>query len=164
MQVVPNEKDVNYENFIDRLESEVQRAKRYNRQLSLCVLAVDKGAEADCLDAAEKKVLLKELTQVILSTGRNVDIVVSYSGEGLALILPETTFAKALNAADRIKAAVAGHEFALPGSKLKPLISIGVASFPAHCRETGEFAARALQALSLAQEHGGDRVYSAADL
>jgi diguanylate cyclase (GGDEF)-like protein len=159
MVVVPHEeRNINYDNFIGRLDLEMQRAKRYGRVLTICIISIDGAPEREQdLD----KSFLREFTQVVLDQARTVDISVTISPEEFALILPETPFNNAMQAAERIKTAIGGHEFANKGKTKKITVSIGVAAFPEHSQDTAELARRAMQAAGKAGKQGGNQVCSA---
>lgn len=162
MAVVPNEeRNLNYDNFIDRLDIELQRAKRYGRVISLCIISID---GADKAKTKFPKSFLREFTRMVLDQARTVDITVTISSEEFALILPETQFQNAVLAAERIKLAIAENQFDDDGEKRHITVSIGVAAYPDHSSETEELARRALQAVTKAKQDGGNAVCTASDL
>jgi len=162
MAVVSNEeRNINYDNFIDRLEIEMQRAKRYERVVSLCIISID-GTE-DKKDKFDKG-FLREFTRLVLEQARNVDISVTISPEEFALILPETPFGNAMQAAQRIKVALSEHTFEHNSKEFKITASVGVSAFPEHSADSKELARRAMQAVNVAKERGGNAVCSADDL
>jgi two-component system, cell cycle response regulator len=162
MPVVSNdERNLNYDNFIGRLDIELQRAKRYGRVVSVGIISID-GVH-DCKDKFPKS-FLKDFTQMVLDQARTVDISTTISSEEFALILPETAFNSALAAAERIKVAIAEHVFVDDDTQRRVTCSIGLASYPEHSGDTNELARRALQAAGLAKQKGGNRVCTANDL
>jgi diguanylate cyclase (GGDEF)-like protein len=78
--------------YQDRLEIEVERARRFRTQLTLCRLRLG-GPAGDC---AVRKVAS------ILRGGRRADEVFRIGGEEFAVLLPQTDVAGARVAADRI--------------------------------------------------------------
>src|SRR6266436_2853984 len=105
MAVVSNEeRNLNYDNFIGRLDIELQRAKRYGRVVSVCIISID-GAHEN--KATYPKSFLRDFTQMVLDQARTVDISTTISSEEFALILPETAFNNALLAVERIKTVIA---------------------------------------------------------
>lgn len=162
MAVVSNEeRNLNYDNFIDRLDIELQRAKRYGRVVSLLIIAID---GADKSKDAYPKSFLREFTRMVLEQARTVDITVTISSEEFALILPETPFSNAVLAAERIKTAIAEHTFEDDGVKRNITVSIGVAAYPEHSGDTHELARRAMQSGANAKSAGGNAVKTAAEL
>lgn len=159
MAVVSNEeRNLNYDNFIDRLDIELQRAKRYGRVVSLLIIAID---GADKTKQQFPKSFLREFTRMVLDQARTVDITVTISSEEFALILPETAFANAMLAAERIRHAIAEHTFEDDGGDRKITVSVGVAAYPEHSSETHELARRAMQSCTNAKTAGGNAVRSA---
>jgi len=143
--------------FFFRLHSEIQRAKRYNRPLSLLIMDMDDFKQFnDLYGHLVGDQLLRALSNTILSTIRysagkpsyELDIPCRYGGDEFAIILPETTPANAAIAAERLRKEISvkcGHEMmahihAATGSH--PLevpdvtVSVGVASFPDHASTT----------------------------
>jgi len=143
--------------FFFRLHSEIQRAKRYNRPLSLLIMDMDNFKQFnDRYGHLVGDQLLRTLSNTVLSTIRysagnpsyELDIPCRYGGDEFAIILPETTPANAAVAAERLRKEInvkCGHEMmahihAATGSH--PLevpdvtVSVGVASFPEHASMT----------------------------
>jgi two-component system cell cycle response regulator len=162
MAVVSNEeRNLNYDNFIDRLDMEMQRAKRYGRVISLCIISID---GVDKSKEAYPKSFLREFTRMVLDQARTVDITVTISSEEFALILPETPFQNAMLAAERIRQAVHEHVFEDDGVQRRITVSVGVAAYPDHSGETEELARRAMQSAEKSKKQGGNAVSSASDL
>src|SRR5579883_2362139 len=111
------ESDINYANFLDRLQVELERSKRYNRSFSICVFSLGGGGNE--VLAADIKPHIKELSKLISDVARIPDIVVSCSSDELALIMPETPLPGAFTAADRIRQRLSGHMFHIDGNELK---------------------------------------------
>ena len=143
--------------FFFRLHSEVQRAKRYNRPLSLLVMDLDNFKRVnDQYGHLVGDQLLQALSRTIrsnirYSTGKaryELDIPCRYGGDEFAIILPETTTDQATVAAERLRKEInlkCGHEMmeciqAATGSHPMEVpdvtMSIGVASFPEHASVT----------------------------
>jgi diguanylate cyclase (GGDEF)-like protein len=161
MALTNEERNLNYDNFIGRLDIEMQRARRYGRVLSVCIISID-GADKN--KDTYPKSFLREFTRMILEQARTVDISTTISSEEFALILPETPYGNALQAAERIRQSVADNVFVDDGVERRITISTGVASYPDHSGETDELARRALQAMAVAKSRGGNTVCSAVDL
>jgi diguanylate cyclase (GGDEF)-like protein len=143
--------------FFYRLHSEIQRAKRYNRPLSLLILDMDDFKRFnDRYGHLVGDRLLRVLSSTIRSNIRysagkpsyELDIPCRYGGDEFAIILPETTSVQATVVAERLRKEInvkCGHEMmaeiqAATGSH--PLevpdvtVSVGVASFPEHASMT----------------------------
>jgi len=143
--------------FFYRLHSEVQRAKRYNRALSLLIMDLDNFKQFnDRYGHLVGDQLLQALSSTIRSNIRyssgkaryELDIPCRYGGDEFAIILPETNTAQATVVAERLRKEISvkcGHEMmeliqAATGSHPMEApdvtVSIGVASCPEHASET----------------------------
>lgn len=156
------ENDLNYANFLERLQLELERSKRYNRGFSLCLFALG-GGGVEFL-AVDVKPFVKELSKLISEVARIPDIVVSCSSEELALIMPETPLPGAFTAADRIRTRLMEHTFKVNDEDTKLSVSMGVASFPDHANDTQALAEAARQARSLASKREPNSIVSASEL
>jgi diguanylate cyclase (GGDEF)-like protein len=96
--------------------------------------------------------LLQEIARTVQESIRKDDILGRFGGEEFLLILPNTSLAQALAAANKIRALIAGHPF--PFADRQPLgalsVSGGVAEYPHH----GTDATRLLQAADAALYEG----------
>ena len=143
--------------FFYRLNSEIQRAKRYNRALSLLIMDMDNFKRFnDRYGHLVGDQLLRVLASTIRSNIRysggkpsyELDIPCRYGGDEFAIILPETNTAQAAAVAERlrkeinlkcvhemmaqIQAATGSHPMEIP----PVTVSVGVASFPEHASMT----------------------------
>ncbi len=156
------ENDLNYANFLERLQLELERSKRYNRSFSLCLFALGGGGVE--FAAVDVKPFVKELSKLISEVARIPDIVVSSSSDELALIMPETPLPGAFTAADRIRKRLMDHTFKLNGEDTKLSVSMGVASYPDHASDTQGLASAAHQARELASKREPNSIASAAEV
>ena len=143
--------------FFYRLNSEIQRAKRYNRPLSLLIMDMDNFKQFnDRYGHLVGDRLLRVLSDTIRSNIRysigkpsyELDIPCRYGGDEFAIIVPETTSAQATVVADRLCKEInmkCGHEMMAqfqaatgshPMEAMYVTVSIGVASFPEHASVT----------------------------
>jgi diguanylate cyclase (GGDEF)-like protein len=112
--------------FLDR---EVARSQRHKRPLSVLMFDIDRfkaindGHGHLCGDF-----VLRELAECIRTTVRKEDLFARYGGEEFALVLVESGSAEAAAAGERIRAAVASHQFRFETTPIKLTISVGVAT------------------------------------
>ena len=166
--------------FFFRLHSEIQRAKRYKRPLSLLIMDMDNFKQFnDRYGHLVGDQLLRTLSNTVLSTIRysagnpsyELDIPCRYGGDEFAIILPETTSANAAIAAERLRREISvkcGHEMmahihAATGSH--PLevpdvtVSVGVASFPEHASMTEALVKAADDAMYVSKRSEKNKVF-----
>ena len=61
---------------------------------------------------------------------RHTDILVRYGGDEFIVLLPETPIKGAIDAAEKIRNAIAENALAIDGQLVKTTVSVGVSSFP----------------------------------
>ncbi|MFB3882016.1 MAG: diguanylate cyclase [Armatimonadota bacterium] len=97
----------NRRRFMETLASEVRRARRYKRSISLAVLEVESFREVNDEFGHEMgDAVLQSVAHCIGSTLRQTDVVGRVSGAGFAVLLPETDESQALVAINRVASAV----------------------------------------------------------
>ncbi len=164
--------------FFYRLNSEIQRARRYGRTLSLLLLDVDDfksfndahgHLEGDALLRIIAKVLRTNIRRSDDKPSYEVDIACRYGGEEFTVILPETASRQGTIAADRIRVAVetagtaweAGQgrrDVAAGGGEAGVTVSVGVASYPEHGGDAEQVIRAADRAMYAAKQTGKNRV------
>lgn len=111
------------------LEREVVRSQRHHRPLSVLALDIDKfKAVNDSMGHLCGDFLLRELAGVIRGLVRQEDLFARAGGEEFVVVLVETTKAGAIQVAERLREAVARHEFRFEATPINLTISIGVAN------------------------------------
>lgn len=153
----------NYRYLQQRLDEEIERARRYRKDLSLLMIDADdfKHFNDTCGHIAGDRALA-ELGSVMRGIIREVDVVCRYGGEEFSVILPETDAAGAFVVAEKLREAVAEHVFAdKDGQRRERLtVSVGVASFPSQAGDKEELLKAADDALYHAKGGGKNRVRS----
>ncbi|HEY1186278.1 MAG TPA: GGDEF domain-containing protein [Gemmata sp.] len=111
------------------LEREVVRSQRHHRPLSVLALDLDKFKTVnDNLGHLCGDFLLREFAGVIRELVRQEDLFARAGGEEFVVVLVETTRHGALQVAERLREAVAEHEFRFEATPIKMTVSIGLAS------------------------------------
>ena len=152
--------------FSQQLDTELQRARRYVRPLSLVFCDIDHFKQVnDQHGHAAGDQLLKATGEILRGELRSNcgDWVARYGGEEFVLVLPETSLDAAAALAERVRSRMA--EYAgIPladGSRLRRNMSFGVASLEAGETESA-LLQRADQRLYEAKRGGRNRVVIAA--
>lgn len=151
----------NYRYLQQRLDDEIERARRYGRSLSLLMLDADdfKGFN-DTHGHIAGDNALAEMARVFRSAVREIDIVCRYGGEEFSVILPETDAEGAFVVAEKIREAVSSHLFADGEGvrRVRLTVSIGLATYPSGAADQEELLRMADDALYAAKNTGRDRV------
>lgn len=130
---------------------------RKDKPTSLLMIDVDRFKQLnDRWGHPVGDVVLREVARV-LSTGlRHGDILARYGGEEFAVILDDTPPEPAMEVAQRLREAVAGHDFAAAtGTGMGPVtVSLGVASYPNDADDPQALITRADRALYEAKGAG----------
>jgi len=142
--------------FYQRLEEEINRAKRVGRPLSLPVIDFDHlKIINDSYGHLAGDKALKEVSKIIRACIRKVDIPVRYGGDELVIILPETDNISAFQVAERIRKKVANTPFL---NDIQLTVSIGIATYPKDATRSQALFERADQAMYRAKQKGTNRV------
>ena len=150
----------NHRHFVNLLQDEMKRAKRYKRSLSVMIIDIDHFKHYNDTNGHLKgNDALKEASMAMLETIRNVDILARYGGEEFAVILPEADRAEVKGCAERIREAIENRAFC--NEKTQPLgkltVSIGYATFPEDAKMERSLINRADIALYKAKDSGRNR-------
>ncbi len=146
--------------FREALEREISGAERYGHGLALCMIDLDYFKRVNdthghlCGDR-----VLQEFGQLLDESIRKYDVGCRYGGEEFAVILPDTSLAKAVALCERFRERVMNHEFTYADLTLHITISVGVTARPASGEITGkQLVDLADKALYQAKSQGRDRV------
>ncbi len=158
---------VNNRRFFDqRVLEEVARAQRHAMPLACLLLDIDRFKSIN--DAHGHQVgdrVLIDAAGLMRAQLRGSDVLARYGGEEFTALLTHTDSVAALEIAERIRAAVAAHEFLIPGQdSLRVTLSIGVATLEARSTDLQEESTRLVacadHALYAAKHGGRNRVMS----
>jgi diguanylate cyclase (GGDEF)-like protein len=145
--------------FQDRLEVELERARRYHRPLSLVMGDLDHFKRFnDTWGHLEGDAVLRHASGVLESRFRRPAILARYGGEEFAILLPDTEPAAAHAQAEAFRTDL--EATALPGRPGRPPVtmSLGVAGFPDDAQTRRDLIARADAALYASKHAGKNRV------
>lgn len=139
--------------FYDRLEAEIERARRQGHPLSLLLFDIDQFKHYnDCHGHLEGDRVLKAVGELVMEcTREHVDVPCRYGGDEFTAILPETDQVQALAIAERIRATFESKHFD------KLTTSIGLMSYRGGSLRSF---IRSTDAMMYdAKRSGGNRVY-----
>jgi two-component system cell cycle response regulator len=157
----PLTKILNRRALVDRLNSEVDRARRFGSSFSLLLFDVDHFKQInDTAGHLAGDMVLRQLGGILEDAVRKVDIVARYGGEEFVLILPQTAPEGGVIFAERLRERIASTPFQVGGAAPVHLtVSIGIASFPSpRVASTEDLFARADEALYRAKSGGRNQV------
>jgi diguanylate cyclase (GGDEF)-like protein len=150
----------NRRHFYDLAEQEIVRTRRYGKPLSIMMLDVDHFKPVnDTYGHPAGDTVLQQLSAICRQTMREIDIIGRVGGEEFAILLPEASGAQALEAAERLRSAVAAIVVQPEqGVSISFTVSIGVAALIAADDGVAAMLKRADEALYKAKYSGRNRV------
>ena len=119
--------------LLERLDSELSRAKRYNTPVSCILFDIDFFKVVNDMYGYEwGDVLLKKLSEMLQNLARKEDVVTRYGDEEFMVVLPETSEENAFIFAERFRRDVEKMSFIPAGEDERHPIKIsgGISSFP----------------------------------
>ena len=143
----------NYRHFVNTIDYELKRLKRFPGELSVLMIDID-GFKAynDHLGHLAGDELLKEIGQMIHLNLREVDVLCRYGGDEFVIILPGTDSEGAMVIADKIRRCIDHAIF-----QQKVTLSIGVCAYREKMTRH-EITFKADKALYQAKHEGKNRV------
>ncbi|MBE9478795.1 MAG: diguanylate cyclase [Chloroflexi bacterium] len=140
----------------DSLDTEVERAKRYSRPLSIIMIDMDKlKVINDTFGHAAGDEALKLVARSIQRSIRKVDLGTRFGGDEFVVLLPEADREEAAAVAKRIREAILGVEF--ESGKLS--VSMGVVQWHSGFDTSKDFVHAADEAMYLAKRSDGERLH-----
>lgn len=113
--------------FLESLERELSRSRRYRRDLSLIMFDIDHFKPInDTFGHLAGDAVLKQLCQVVDGRIRREDLLCRYGGEEFAILLPEIDLFNAKLTAEKIRRLVETTSFTFEDTQIPVTISLGV--------------------------------------
>ena len=108
----------NHRYFQEVLDDYVEKAKKYNRNLSLVMLDIDNYKKYnDIYGHQVGDLLLKKVAEVLQSNLRQEDIISRYGGDEFTIILPNTDVEDARNIMEIIRETISDYKFEIEDEK-----------------------------------------------
>ncbi len=149
----------NVRHFHETLGKEIQRARRYQRALSLVIMDIDNLKKVnDSYGHLAGDTVLRDIARLLRETVREADIVVRYGGDEFVVIMPEADKKQALESAVRILDKVREHRFEVEGGCSGATLSAGVADYTGENMTESDLLKMADESLYRAKAEGRDRV------
>ncbi|HUN80526.1 MAG TPA: GGDEF domain-containing protein [Phycisphaerae bacterium] len=121
--------------FDQHLASELERAKRFGRVLSLLMIDIDTFKNVnDTYGHVTGDGVLVKVAGTIRKILRNFDFAARYGGEEFAVIASETDLESAVELAERLRKAVQAEPYSCSDGTLRLTVSIGIVSCIAHAK------------------------------
>lgn len=115
--------------FMEAFEREVQRARRYRRELCLAMVDIDLFKNInDTWGHLAGDHVLRETAKIIADSIRHEDIFGRYGGEEFALLLPEVGLAGALQVCERLRQKIEEMPFVFGNDEIRVTACFGLAS------------------------------------
>lgn len=147
--------------FEAAVKLELERVRRHEREFALLLIEIDDIAElGEAFGRLGKGYLMSELAGVLRHALRVNDVGCRYTGDQLALLLPETNAGQALAVAGTVRKAVAAHQFldSVQPSGLSLTVSQGIAAYGPWVAKYTDILRATEQALVDARTAGFDQV------
>ena len=152
----------NRRHFMERAESEFERSRRYQRELSVLLLDADhfKHINDDHGHETGDRVL-RVLASTCRQSLRQLDVIGRYGGEEFVVLLPETSAALAAETAERLRREIEQLRVPAPAGEIHVTVSIGVATAGPATESVAALINEADRALYEAKRGGRNRVTAA---
>ena len=149
--------------FDEQLKRVLQETDRFGTPASLIVADIDYFKKVnDTYGHEAGDLILKSVAKVFMDGVRTVDICARYGGEEIAILLPQTALAGAVELAERLRKALEARLVYHGGRQIGVTASFGVASYPEAVGTHEALFPAADRALYLAKREGRNRVKPAA--
>jgi len=152
----------NMRSLYQKLEFEIERAKRFSRPVTVVMIDMDKFKSVnDGHDHLFGSFVLSEVGKIIRSCTRSVDIPARYGGDEFLIVLSETPLSGVEFFCERLRKRVEETVFAHGRDSIKLTLSVGFATLtPQEILTPKELVRRADMALYEAKRQGRNRVIS----
>jgi diguanylate cyclase (GGDEF)-like protein len=149
----------NRRHFFQVAHLEFERARRYNRALSIIMLDIDHFKEVnDQFGHLVGDQVLRVVTERCSQIIRETDVLGRYGGEEFILLVPETGLEGVKQLAERLRVAISETPIEARGKTVQVTASIGLAGLTLDCIDLDQLVSMADEALYLAKNIGRNAV------
>lgn len=149
----------NHSTFHEVLGVEFEKARRYQKSLSLLMIDIDNLKRFnDICGYQAGDMALKEFADILTKNLRTTESTARYGGEKFSVILPETSVDAAVKIAERIREETFRYPFKCVDKEFSLTVSIGVSAFPEDSINKDGLIKAADDALYAAKRRGKNRV------
>ncbi len=150
----------NRRQFMEVLEAEFRRSRRYGGRLALAMVDVDRFKSFnDAHGHAFGDRVLVEVAKRLAAEARQTDVVARLGGDEFVVLMPETSAAEAVQAAERIRKTVSKNPISDGKRSALAMVSVGIATVENGKAGTPEnLLKQADDAMYAAKEAGRNRV------
>ncbi|MDR1695805.1 MAG: GGDEF domain-containing protein [Endomicrobium sp.] len=145
--------------FMERLQSEIQREKRYSGGFYILMLDIDffKSVNDKYGHLIGDKILFS-IAKILVDCARPGDLVGRYGGEEFIIFMPLASKDEAVSVAKKIIETTALKKYRENGEEFSVTISVGLSSYPTDAQNTDQIIAAADKALYKAKQEGRNRL------
>jgi diguanylate cyclase (GGDEF)-like protein len=145
--------------FIERLEGEIQRAKRYSASFSILMIDIDHFKNInDVYGHLVGDSTLKALSHILSDSLRPGDLIGRYGGEEFIVLLPLTTIEEAGKIAVRLGKIISKKDFLGNYRLFNMTVSIGISHYPNDGNSSQKLIEASDKALYWVKTHGRNGV------
>lgn len=117
----------NHTYIVNKLNEEIERAKRYHSDLSVMLFDLDNFKDVnDTYGHLAGDYVLQKIAELFTKKLRTIDIVGRYGGEEFLVVLPETDLERAYVVGERLRTGVEQEQFTYEDHHIKLTVSGGI--------------------------------------
>jgi diguanylate cyclase (GGDEF)-like protein len=152
---------LNRRQFMESADRELERSRRYRRDLSVIMLDIDFFKKVnDTYGHLVGDQVLQAVAAKCRANRRQADLIGRYGGEEFVILLPETNNARAMLAAERLRGEIGNSPIHTDAGPVRITVSLGIATLEGQDLRLDTLIDRADQALYLSKQTGRDMVSS----
>ncbi len=141
--------------FLAKLDEELRRSKRYDRELSLIIIDFDHFSQLNNTHGhVAGDITLKTISKNILQNIRKEDILGRYGGEEFCILLPEIAYQDAMTLAQKLLLLIQETPILHQNKTIHTTVSMGVASLNEATKTGKDLIEMADHALYIAKNNG----------